>query len=80
MPAFKRPIYDARAIVVAQVIRDVIRPVDIFLFGSRARGDWRDDSDIDIFTISESDADTKEKYRLGLQAGKARCWKYTAAP
>ena len=66
------PNYDARAIAVAQVVRDVIQPVDIFLFGSRARGDWRDDSDIDIFTISESDADTKEKYRLGLQAGKAK--------
>ncbi|MDE2785309.1 MAG: nucleotidyltransferase domain-containing protein [Chloroflexota bacterium] len=66
------PNYDERAIAVAQVIRDVIQPVDIFLFGSRARGDWRDDSDIDIFTISESDADTKEKYQLGLQAGKAK--------
>ena len=66
------PNYDRRAIAVAQVVRDIIQPVDIFLFGSRARGDWRDDSDIDIFTISEPDADTKEKYRLGLQAGKAK--------
>ena len=66
------PNYDARAIAVARAVQDVIQPVDIFLFGSRARGDWRDDSDIDIFTISESDAGTKEKYRLGLQAGKAK--------
>lgn len=66
------PNYDRRALAVAQVVGDIIQPVDIFLFGSRARGDWRDDSDIDIFTISESDADTKEKYRLGLQAGKAK--------
>ena len=66
------PNYDERAIAVAQVVRDVIQPVDIFLFGSRARGDWREDSDIDIFTISESDAGTKEKYWLGLQAGKAK--------
>ena len=66
------PHYDRRAIAVAQAVRDVIRPVDIFLFGSRARGDWNDDSDIDIFTISESDAGTKEKYRRALQAGKAK--------
>ena len=66
------PHYDERAIAVARAVQDVIQPVDIFLFGSRARGDWRDDSDIDIFTISESDAGVKDKYRLGLQAGKAK--------
>ena len=64
------PAYDRRAMAVARAVGDVIRPVDIFLFGSRARGDWRDDSDIDIFTISESDAGVKEKYRRALQAGK----------
>ena len=64
------PNYDPRAMAVAQVIGDVIRPDDIFLFGSRARGDWRDDSDIDVFTIAESDADTKDAYRRALQAGK----------
>ena len=74
------PNYDRRALAVAQVVRDIIRPVDIFLFGSRARGDWRDDSDIDIFTISESDADTKEKYRLGLQAGKAKALEIYGRP
>ena len=66
------PNYDARAIAVARAVRDVIHPIDIFLFGSRARGDWNDDSDIDIFTISESDASTKEKYWLALQEGKAK--------
>lgn len=66
------PNHDARAITVAQAVRDVIYPIDIFLFGSRARGDWNDDSDIDIFTISESDAGTKEKYRRALQEGKAK--------
>ena len=75
------PNYDERAIAVAQVVRDVIQPVDIFLFGSRrARGDWRDNSDIDIFTISESEADTKEKYLLGLQAGKAKALEIYGRP
>ena len=64
--------YDPRAIAVAQAVGDVIRPIDIFLFGSRARGDWRDDSDIDIFTVAESDADTKELYGRALQAGQYR--------
>ena len=64
------PAYDHRAMAVARAVRDVIHPVDIFLFGSRARGDWRDDSDIDIFTIAEPDAGTKEMYRRALQAGK----------
>ena len=74
------PNYDERAIAVARAVQDVIRPDDIFLFGSRARGDWRDDSDIDIFTISESDAGTKEKYRLGLQAGKAKALEVYGRP
>ena len=74
------PNYDERAIAVAQAVRDVVQPLDIFLFGSRARGDWRDDSDIDIFTISDSDADTKEKYRLGLQAGKAKALEIYGRP
>lgn len=66
------PNHDARAIAVAQAVRDVIQPVDIFLFGSRARGDWRDDSDIDIFTIAEPDAGTKELYGRARQAGQDR--------
>ena len=74
------PAYDRRAIAVAQAVGDIIHPIDIFLFGSRARGDWQDDSDIDIFTIAESDAATKAKYQLALQAGKAKALEIYGRP
>ena len=67
-----KPNYDRRAIAVVRAVQEVIHPIDIFLFGSRARSDWRDDSDIDIFTISESDVGTIAKYRRALQEGKAK--------
>jgi len=53
--------------VVARV-RRVLRPKKIVLFGSRARGDSRPDSDYDLLVIQESD---KPRYR---RAGAA----YTA--
>ena len=64
--------YDPRALAVAQAIGAVIAPDDIFLFGSRARGDWNNASDIDIFTIAEPAPATRELYRDGLAAGKAK--------
>ncbi|MFH1732644.1 MAG: nucleotidyltransferase domain-containing protein [Planctomycetota bacterium] len=45
--------------VVARV-RRVLRPEKIVLFGSRARGDSRPDSDYDLLVIQESD---KPRYR-----------------
>ena len=62
--------YDERALAVAQSVVAVINPDDAFLFGSRARGDWRHASDIDIFTIARPQQDTKSKYRKALQAGQ----------
>ena len=63
--------YDNRAILVARAVQKIVAPDDIFLFGSRARGDWNDASDIDIFTIAEAGPNTKENYRRALNAGKA---------
>ena len=74
------PNYDRRAVAVARAVQEIIHPIDIFLFGSRARGDWRDDSDIDIFTVSESDAGTREKYRRALQEGKAKALEIYGRP
>ena len=64
--------YDNKAILVARAIAKIATPDDIFLFGSRARGDWDDTSDIDIFTIADADPATKERYRRALKAGQSR--------
>ena len=66
------PNYDQRTLTVVQTIRDIIEPEDILLFGSRARGDWSDDSDIDILTIAQREPDTKRKYRQAMLAGRAK--------
>ena len=71
---------DRRALAVAQTIEKIAAPIDIFLFGSRARGDWHDASDIDIFTIAERDATTAERYRRALEAGRARARRLYGAP
>ena len=64
--------YDVKAILVARSVEKIAAPDDIFLFGSRARGDWDDTSDIDIFTIADSEPATKERHRRALKAGQDR--------
>ena len=54
---------DARALQVAQSLRDAIDVECVILFGSRARGDWTERSDIDLMII---DSDLSElKRRMG---------------
>ena len=43
---------DPDALAVAQAVYDAVRPVRAILFGSRARGDYLTDSDIDIAVIT----------------------------
>ena len=64
--------HDQRALDVARTMVRIISPEDAFLFGSRARGDWNDNSDIDVFTIEEPGVHTRTKYREALQAGRAK--------
>ncbi len=64
--------YDRRTEPVVAIIRDIIKPADIILFGSRARGDWHEHSDIDIFAIADGKPDTKRKYRQALLEGQAK--------
>jgi predicted nucleotidyltransferase len=40
-------------------------PVEVWLFGSKARGDWHQDSDIDLFVVVDDDLTGK------LEPGKA---------
>ena len=64
--------HDPKALAVAQAMVSLIQPEDAFLFGSRARGDWTDASDIDVFTVAEENAQTRDRYRQALEAGKAK--------
>lgn len=72
--------YDAKAILVARTIKEIATPDDIFLFGSRARGDWDDASDIDVFTIADADPATKERHRRALKAGQSRAMELYGRP
>ena len=72
--------YDAKAILVARAIEAIAVPEDIFLFGSRARGDWDDASDIDIFTIADAEPATKERHRRALKAGQDRALEIYGRP
>ena len=45
---------DPKAVAVARAVYDAVRPEKVILFGSRARGDYRADSDIDLLIISDS--------------------------
>ena len=48
---------DPRARAVAEAVYAAVRPVAVILFGSRARGDYREDSDVDLLIITADDAD-----------------------
>ena len=56
--------YDPRAKAVAEAVYDAVHPVAVILFGSRARGDYRDDSDVDLLVITE-DAGEEVDWRPG---------------
>ena len=44
---------DPKAVAVARAVYDAVLPEKVILFGSRARGDHRADSDIDLLIISD---------------------------
>ena len=46
---------DAVGLAAAQAAQDAARPAVVILFGSRARGDWREHSDIDLLVITEEE-------------------------
>ena len=63
--------YDPNALDIARAMVAIISPDDAFLFGSRARGDWTNQSDIDVLTIAEQHRETRAKYQQALQTGQA---------
>ena len=56
-PTPVKPSCDPRARAVAEAVYAAVRPVAVILFGSRARGDYREDSDVDLLIITADDAD-----------------------
>ena len=50
---------------------DAAHPVAVILFGSRARGDYRDDSDVDLLVITADDEDGTEWRGRYVEACKA---------
>ena len=62
---------DRRAVAVAEAIYGVARPRRVILFGSRARGDHREDSDIDILIVTDEIPAEAHKEKV---AAAARRW------
>ena len=63
------PVTDDLLATVVGKIRAAGSPLKIVLFGSRARGRFREDSDLDVLVIEESDLPRYKrgaKYRIAL--------------
>ena len=57
--------FDPKAKAVAGAVYNAVHPVAVILFGSRARGDYRDDSDVDLLVITadgKDGADWRSRY------------------
>lgn len=52
---------DSRAVAVARQLRAAIDAECVILFGSRARSDWREHSDVDLIIITNSEQGRDEK-------------------
>ena len=66
---------DRRACAVAKAVYDELRPASVIVFGSRARGDFRPDSDIDLMVIVDSDdagGGANNLYSAGSRAAFAK--------
>lgn len=49
------PVPNELSALIAEA-RRTLHPVEFWLFGSRARGDWREDSDWDVLAVLPDDA------------------------
>ncbi len=73
MSEVKRKIADDEALrVIKETIERVlnrygIEPVKIVLFGSRARGDFRSDSDWDILVVVNENLDRKSRISISAE-------------
>ena len=56
---------DPKAIAVARAVYDAVPLDSVILFGSRARGDYRPDSDIDLMLIHDAPLSREDYYKAG---------------
>ena len=61
-PSTHRP-PDSKACAVARAVGEVVHPAKVILFGSRARGDFTPDSDIDLLIITGSGPVDQQTYQ-----------------
>ena len=61
-PSTHRP-PDPKACAVARAVGEVVHPAKVILFGSRARGDFAPDSDIDLLIITSSGPVDQQTYQ-----------------
>ena len=71
---------DPQALEMARWIHHRYRPLATVLFGSRARGDHRKDSDIDVLVITEEEMDDEELWQSGAEVQEAAKELGTAVP
>ena len=64
--------HDPKARAVAKAVYDALRPRSVILFGSRARGDFRRDSDVDLLIITDVDRLSRDEYVLACEAANAK--------
>ena len=64
--------HDPKARAVAKAVYDALRPRSVILFGSRARGDFRRDSDVDLLIITDADRMDKDEYMMACDAANAK--------
>ena len=65
-------VHDPKARAVAKAVYDALRPRSVILFGSRARGDFRRDSDVDLLIITDADRMDNDEYMLARDAAHAK--------
>ncbi len=63
---------DSRACTVAKAVYDELHPSAVILFGSRARGDFTPDSDIDLLVITRNRRMNHNEYTLSSAAAHAK--------
>ena len=66
LPSRRPP--DPKACAVARAVGEVVHPDQVILFGSRARGDFSPDSDIDLLIITGPDPVDRQTYQRSSAA------------